>query len=365
MPKKSEPRVLENIDIYLFTLLRRMIEFEITGSLNAEPKVKQVFEYIKTKFPIGDETERINVANFFQRWLWKDKPENITEERLNQMVKLVPTFGDFSDWETFKLAFNKPYLPRVTINMNEDYDLNHVRHATNAEMTVLYFALLQRGKFPHISKKKIPFCFNQLEYTDITIEYRMYKISKSLVLRYSDFYHMLSSYKTNGYAALEEWFDKNQNIFFVCIRPPDTWLAGMTFLPIKQETYLELKSGTKIKTRLVDDDLYSPLQKDQTEHIFIEALFSFSIFAISQFRDHILEILKYFVDLNKPYIVLCAISCTTQSELLLRQYGFVKTSSDAKLSHDVTQCDFFETTWGDLRMLIWDKWRLTEFQDLH
>lgn len=280
MPKKAEPRV-QNIDIYLFTLLRRMIEFEITGSLNAEPKVKQVHEYFKTNFPIRDEIERKSIANFVQRWLWKDKPDNITEERLNQMVKMVPTFGDFPDWKTFEQRFNRPYLPRITISIDKEYNLDHVRHATHAEMTVLYFSLLQRGKLPHLSRTKIPFCFNQLEYIDLTIKHRMYKIAKSQLLRYADFYYMLCSYRFNGYASLEEWFDKNPHIFFVCVRTPDVWIAGMTFLPIKQEIYQGLKSGSKIKTSLLDDDLYSPLQKDQTEHIFIEALFSFSIYAIS------------------------------------------------------------------------------------
>ncbi|MFT3932169.1 MAG: hypothetical protein QM726_01030 [Chitinophagaceae bacterium] len=358
MSKPKKTSIAGSVEVYLYYLLKRMIEFEVKETLSVEPLRDEVINYIRNCSQFS-ENERSTVAEFVRYNLWKPKPEKIGLRELNWMVRIITKLGHFSSWKDFESHFSNEFHPDKNTKLTDNHSEEDIRTRTQAILTILYYRSWQKGKLKFSQKQHI--LFSQMEYHDVTLIPMVHRLKLDDVYTVCGFYNEISSAYHREYATLIEWYEKNPFIFFATMDSGNGVTSILTILPLKEDFINDVKKGNRSKSDIESTDIYSIEDRIATRHVFIEALMSYQISAIREYRVLFNRIVELVADIGRADLVICAIACSVQAQTLLETYGFTMTADITRIDDGPERYPFYEISWSrlDQRLAIFNSAILT------
>lgn len=339
----------EVVDVYLYYLLKRMIEFEVTKTLSYEPRRTEIVKHIEAHSPFS-KAERITVAEYFRKHLWKPKAKKIGERELDWMVKIVRTLGDFSSWRQFEAMFKSPDPPDSKIIISQSHSEIDSRTRTQIMMTILYYHAWQRGRLPFTPKQHI--LFSQLEYHDVILLPLVFRMTiEELHVIHLLHKDLVPDYQRK-HETLVEWYNKNWFLYYACKDKSHDYISILIVLPIKEHFIDLLKSGNKTKEDIGSDDIYSHKERGFVNYVLIESFLSFQVSAIRNYKVLFNDIIGLIADKQNQNLIVGAIGCSEQAERILRRYGFVETIYRVRIDKSSDEYSLFEVTWTKLDFIL-------------
>jgi hypothetical protein len=319
MPRKKEKRV-EQAYSPNFLLLKRLIEIEVTGSVAVIPTREQVYQFLLNSKTIK-EPRRTILAEKIRRFIWQPTAAKITEQDLDDMVRVAQSVIQFKDWNSFNDYFGDlnttdqmPRLLHLFYNENRERDLNQ------SLIVELYTAALQYGTLKESSWKK-PILREQQEELHVLNKFKIKKIEMEEIEVLH--YHLRKcTYSTVSYNTLIEWYKKNKNIFYCCVDANyievKKYISFMIILPIKKEF---APSPFETHPYNFSPDMIESDKNSNITHLLIQLFITYRISVLDIFLNSFENIISN-IGAAKSNLMIYAFACNEDIQVLLQSLGF-------------------------------------------
>jgi len=341
------------VNPYLFLLLKRMIEFDVKQTLRKVSNRERVYEYVLSSgkiFTSGpDAVTAGTFAQYLRRYIWSKDDFDFPISALDKMCQTPFRLKSFTSWDQFSSTYaNAPdthfadqYTSRAFGRLPHDIQQEI---AASVEMRLgkmyeRYKASIKR------EKERAPLDLDEED----TRKIKLARLNDIMLI--AELARRVYPCPINDFEKKRVWFEKNQNIFIVCIDEYGELLANMNLLPLSTDFYRKLKSGAVYEDEITAADIFEVAKKNEVECVYIEGYASISTDVQRQFRRRFAKMLSGIADDKNEDLTICSFGGSPKWDQLMKKYKFEQTGWAVDRKTGV-KYPFFEIRWGSLKGVI-------------
>lgn len=341
------------VNPYLFLLLKRIIEFDTEETLRTISNRERVYQHIlnsnKNYYSNANVVTAKTLADYIRRYVWSKEDFDFPEHILNKMSQIPSKLGQYSSWSQFESvhgvtpsAINASnYLVRAFYDYSND-----VQREISASVELRLAKMYDRYKGRlNRSDKKMPVDINE-EDTNIT---RFATLNDIKLI--ADLAERVYPCPINNFEVKRPWYEKNNNIFVVCLDEYGELLSNINLIPLSLDFYNKLKSGQIYEDKITANDIHSASEKDNVKCIYVEGYACISTDVQRDFRRRFEKIISKIANTKSKELIICAIGGSVEGDLLMRKYKF-QTTGWAVDPKSRTKYPFLEVKWNVLKKAI-------------
>ncbi|MEO6520345.1 MAG: hypothetical protein ABIN91_01600 [Mucilaginibacter sp.] len=330
-----------------------MIEFEAEETLRTVSTRESVYKFVvstdKNYYSNSNVVTAKTLADYIRRYVWSKDDFDFPVHILDKMSQIPSKLGVYNCWADFLVSHSTSpaakngllYLARPFSSYSKDIQ-QEIISSVEMRLSKMY----DRYKANIIrTKNKAPIDIDEDD--NKTIRFATVADIKLI----ADLAKRVYPCPINDFEVKSPWHEKNNYIFVVCLDEFGELLANINLLPLSESFYNNLKSGIVYEDKISSDDIYTPTDKKNVKHLYIEGFACISTDVQREFRRRFENIISKLADIKNKDLVICAIGGSKEGDLLMKKYKFTQTGWAIDPKSNI-RYPFLETNWSTLKKTI-------------